>query len=164
VPHNMLLYAVMVMAVVVAVRRNLRSRNLKVDRMWLVPIVGVVVGVAVIASAPPTSLTAAGAMAAGLILGGLVGWQRARLTHIAFDPESKTFTSQTSPIGILMLLAVLVARTGLRLWLASHPAKAGVLIGATDALILFAVAMVVAQRIEMWLRCRKLRAPSAQNS
>jgi hypothetical protein len=160
VPHNMMLFAMIAVFVVIAVRRNLRARNLKVDRMWLAPILALAAGAAVIATAPPTGLLGAAALAAGAVLGGLVGWQRARLTHIRFDPQTQAFTSQTSPVGVLLLVVVLFARTGLRLWLTSHPARGGVVIAATDALILFAVAMVVVQRVEMWLRCRKLRAPT----
>jgi hypothetical protein len=95
--------------------------------------------------------------AAALGLGVLAGWWRARLTRITVDPGTHALTSKTSPLGMLLILAIFVVRNGVRSFGAE---TAGALhvsaLQITDALMLLAVGLVCAQRLEIALRATRL--------
>ena len=60
-------------------------------------------------------------LAAALILGAALGWLRARLVKVAFDPRTDMLTQQGTPYGLLLLLGLFAARTGVRVLAAQHP-------------------------------------------
>jgi hypothetical protein len=93
----------------------------------------------------------------------VAGWYRGRLTVITIDPETHDLTSRTSPVGVVLIAVLFAARYGIRLAFPGagigQPGSLQDQAGAiTDALTLFAIAALVVQRLEMWLRCRKLLA------
>lgn len=149
--------------VALVVRRNLRARRLKLERLWLLPAVLVAAILWIMAAEPaPGPLILVG-LAIVAALGAMVGWWRGRLTHVHLHPETHELTSRASLAGTMLILAVFAARYGLRMWAiqaqggpgAHAPAEA---IYVTDAFMLFAAGLVCAQRLEMFLRCRRLLA------
>src|SRR6185312_256220 len=95
--------------------------------------------------------------AAALVLGALAGWWRGRLTRITVDPATHALTSRTSPLGMLLILALFAVRYALRSFGAQ---TAGALhlsaVVLTDVLMLLAVGIVCAQRLEIALRATRL--------
>lgn len=151
-------YAIVALVLYVVVRRNLRPRPLKIERMWFYPVLVGAAAVSTLASQPPplTAVSIA-AIAAALIVGVLVGWQRGRLTHITIDPATHDLTSKTSPVGMALVLALF----GLKFVLRAAPIGKDLPLSAavlTDASLLFATGLMVAQRLEMWIRARGLLA------
>src|SRR5580692_8983709 len=154
-------YVIPLVIILVVVRRNLRGRKIRAERLWVYPTILIIGAVPVmLAEGPPTPIAAL-AMAAGLVLGGVVGWYRGRLTRITLDAETHELTSQASTAGMILIAAVFALRYGLRMLATPGQSvlPASVHLNATlitDVLVLFAVGLMSVQRLEMWLRCRRL--------
>lgn len=152
-----LLLPALVLALVV--RRSLRERKLKAERLWVMPVLLLFIAGASLYATPPTSPFAIGATLAAVVLGAIAGWWRGRLTHITIDPATHDLTSRTSPWGVLLIGGLYILRYGVRWYGMQHP---DVLPGGstmlTDALLALAIVMMATQRLEMWLRCQRLIA------
>jgi hypothetical protein len=152
-----MVYLVPLIAVALIVLRNARERKLKVERLWVAPLAFLVlIGLAFAQQAPPgPAMLAIDLLALGL--GAVAGWWRGRLTRIAVDPATHALTSKTSPVGMLLILALFVVRYALR---AFGSQTAGLLhvsaAAVTDALTLLAVGVVCAQRLEIALRATRM--------
>ena len=150
------------MAAVVAVvlLRNSRPRRLRIETLWVLPTLYVVLlGSALAAAPPPITPVAIGLLIAAFAIGAAIGWQRGRLMQIHIHPETHDMTSRASPIGILFILGVLVLRYAARDLLAGNAAMLHVpVIAIGDAFSVLAVAMLATQRIEVWRRASHMLA------
>jgi hypothetical protein len=150
-------YLIPLVAVGLVMLRNSRERRLKVEQLWIAPLVILALTGLVLAqqSLPAAPLLALYALA--LAAGALAGWWRGRLTRITVDPQTHALTSRTSPLGMLLILGLFAVRYALR-------SASGVTAGAlhvaglqiTDLLMLLAVGIVCAQRLEMAIRAKRL--------
>jgi hypothetical protein len=156
-------YIVPLLLIVFILRRAMTARQLKVERLWIYPVILVVLAASALAPNPPTTPAAIGALVVGLVLGGVAGWYRGRLTHITVDPETHDLTSKASPIGVILIVGLMAIRFGVRYYLESHtvsgPLGAYASLG-TDVLLVFSVGMMSVARLEMWQRASKLLAES----
>jgi hypothetical protein len=145
------------------IRRGLRARKIKIESMWIFPALLVLAGASLFAAGGVPSPMIMAELAAGVAAGAIAGWYRGRLTLITIDPETHDLTSRTSPVGVVLIAVLFAVRYGIRL---AFPGGAIGQPGSlqdqasaiTDALTLFAIAALVVQRLEMWMRCRKLLA------
>jgi len=138
--------------------RSMRPHALYPGRMWIAPtlVIGVV-GTALYFT-PQRSLGpgAWAAFAAALLLGGLGGWWRGKAVHIQCEPDGR-LTAQATPLGLIAIAAVLAARGALGLLVDRFgPSWRFDAAAAGDTFLIFAGALVVAQRVEMWTRARRL--------
>ncbi|MFL6845503.1 MAG: CcdC protein domain-containing protein [Allosphingosinicella sp.] len=161
IPHSWIRYAITaaVVAVVMAIRfrRAGVARPLKLGQLLIIPAVYGVLAIVMFVSAPPTR-TGWLLCATALAVGAAAGWQRGRMIRIDVDPETRTLQATQSPFAILFILVLILVRSGLRVALQS---KAGGVLDAatlTDMLIAFALGLLAVQRIEMYLRARRLLA------
>jgi len=147
-------------AAMVILLRNARPRRLRVEGLWIIPVVYVGILVALLAAAPPpVTPVAIGVLVAGAAIGGVIGWQRGRFTRIDLDPQTHEMTSRASVIGIAFILIVLLARVGLRSMAADGQLSIGVPpLVIADGLLVLAVFMLSAQRLEIWLRATRMLA------
>jgi hypothetical protein len=107
-----------------------------------------------------------GAAAAGVVLGGGAGFLMSRHQHLSIDYDTGALTLRISPIGVLVLMVILVARFGLRTItggaapdaIVAHGAQIGTV---ADALMLFLLAMYVVQAWEIGRRAKTLLAEHA---
>lgn len=148
-----------VIAVVIALRwRGLKkARRLRVGMLWIVPLLVVAaIGMALVAM-PPTPLGWL-VFAAGLAAGAAVGWQRARLMHLHRDPASGELMMRQTPAALLLLLAIFAMRRLVNPG-GSGPAADGTIaptaLLVTDGLLGFALGMVIALRLTLYLRARE---------
>lgn len=152
-----LLLPALILALVV--RRSLRERKLKAERLWVMPVLLLVIAGGSLYATPPTSPVAIGATLGAVALGAIAGWWRGRLTHITVDPATHDLTSRTSPWGVLLIGGLYILRYGIRWYGMQHPdALPGGSTAVADALMALAIVMVAVQRLEMWLRCQRLIA------
>ncbi|HUO21308.1 MAG TPA: hypothetical protein VMU59_02190 [Caulobacteraceae bacterium] len=157
-PSHLISYAVMLVALVLVIRRNMRGRRLRVEALWIMPAVMIALTAFVIAAEPePAAATVAGLVLSALV-GAAVGWQRGRFTRIELDPATHSFTSRASVAGMIFIAVLFLARLGLRAYVAATARNPAVTMAVSDALLLFAVGLVSVQRLEMWLRCRRMLA------
>jgi hypothetical protein len=162
-PHSYAAYLIAVFVLAMVVRRSLRGRRIKVDRLWVIPLLLTVAAVATLSRDPPRDPVAILTLVIAAGVGCAVGWQRGKLTRINLDAQTGVLTSQASAAAVVLIAAVFAARFGLRFWLDQNPhAKLGVdAVVVTDALLLFGVGMIATARTEMWIRCRRLLAAGA---
>jgi hypothetical protein len=152
-----------IIAVVVGLRlRSMsRERPLKVGTLWVVPLVYLLLVGWILFALPPTTLGWA-LLALGLVVGAGLGWHRGKLIRIDRNPETGELRQKASPLAMILLLALIVLKLGARAIFgetaAGHPASGAMLL--TDAFIGFALGLLSATRLEVYLRAQRLLAAS----
>lgn len=144
--------------------RNRSPRTLRPRLMWITPLIVTALigfgiwGMSVSGRGPaPTDPLSLLILAVGLALGCAFGWQRGKMTTIYKETDG-TLKAQASPVGIIIIIAVLLARRALEPWLEAHAAQWHVNPNAIlEAFMLFAAGMVVVQRVEMWIRANRIQ-------
>jgi len=146
-------------ALPVMLLRNRRPRKLNPRYLWVAPVLIVtVVGLSLYfqPQGQPFGPWAWLGVTLALALGCWAGWQRGVTTRIMRDAETGALTFQSSPVGMLLVLGLLLMRAAVRPWLETNAAELGLHGGAVaDSFLLFAVGLVAVQRLEMWLRTRQ---------
>ena len=162
-PHTLWPSLVGLLLIALVVRRSLRVRKLRPDRMLMLPGIVVLVALFLLAQDPPHEPLTIAVLAAAVLLGAAIGWHRGKLTRISHDPADGSFTAAPSTAAVVLILLVFALRYGVKLWLAASPGgrhghEAEL---ATNALLISSVGLIAAQRVEMVIRCRKLMAEAA---
>ncbi|MGZ5994029.1 MAG: hypothetical protein ACXWKX_20445 [Caulobacteraceae bacterium] len=167
VPPDAQAMGLIVPLVVIAlvILRNSRARRLRIETLWIAPVMIVaMIGLSLSQEGQPSPLALAVDLA-GMAVGALIGWWRARFTRIDIDPETHQLTSRASPIGMLIILGVFVIRYALRMYVAEGAAPAGVPVHVlADAILVMSVGLVCAQRLEIALRANRLLAEHRTSS
>ncbi|MBS0474911.1 MAG: DUF1453 family protein [Proteobacteria bacterium] len=147
----------LVIGLVLALRwRNLaRPRPLRTARLWIAPLfMTVVVGLAMFGM--PISAYGLIAVAGGLALGLLIGWRRAHLLHLSRDPQTGALQMRQTPAAFVLIIALLVVKRVLvpqpGADATGHIAPQALIV--TDALMGFALGMILATNLTLWLRAR----------
>lgn len=149
-------YAITIGLVIIVLALRLgRARQmqpLKLGSLWIVPAVYLAVAAIMFVQLPPTGWVAI-ACAIGLAVGAALGWQRGRMMHINVDPETHALNQKASPAAMLFLIALIVIRMIARTALGQENVSPAML---TDPLIAFALGMFTLQRVEMYIRAKRL--------
>lgn len=140
-----------------------KARPLRLRTLWVLPLLFAVVVAFVFASIPPSVIGIA-CFVLGLAAGAPVGWKRARLMrlHVEGEGTSARVMMRQSPAALLLIMAIAGVRMLSRSALdsgsaAGSPGKLSVAaVTLTDALLGFALAMIVAHRVELWRRAKAL--------
>ena len=150
-------YAVTIGIVVIVMALRMRNmgkmRPLKLGSLWVVPVLYLAVAAIMFAQLPPTGWVAI-ASGVGLLVGAAVGWQRGKMMHIHVDPETHALNQKASPAAMFFLLTLIIVRTGARSMLGQGSGVSPAML--TDPLIAFALGMFTLQRVEMYLRAKRL--------
>ena len=148
-----------IIAVVLALRlRSMsRERPLKLGTLWVIPAVyGVIVASMLVTLTPPP--LGWGLILLGLAVGVAVGWHRGKLIRIERNPETGELRQKASPVAMLLLVAIIFLKLGARAIFgetaAGHPSSSAMLL--TDAFLGFALGLLSATRLEIYLRARRL--------
>jgi len=150
-------YAITIGIIVVIMALRMRGmskmRPLKLETLWIVPAMYAVVAALMFFQLPPVGWVAIASIV-GLAAGAAVGWQRGKMMQIHVDPETHALNQKASPAAMFFLIALIVVRAGARSVLGtdSHVSPAML----TDPLIAFALGMFTLQRVEMYLRAKRL--------
>jgi hypothetical protein len=155
--HGPAVYLVPLVAVALVVLRNLRERKLRIERLWIAPLAIFALTALVLAEQAPPGAALMTLDVAALAIGAFAGWWRGRFTRITVDPATHELTSKTSPVGMLLILALFAVRYALRSYGSETAGALHVSVAAvTDALMLLAVGLVCAQRLEIALRATRM--------
>jgi hypothetical protein len=146
--------AVIVLVLVLRLRGMRQARRLNLNTLWIVPVIFGALIASVIATTPPHGLQWLG-MAVALAIGAAFGWRRGKLMRISLDPETGTLNQQASPAAFLFILVLLVARQALRYEAGSFGFNVALV---TDLLMAFALGLITASRVEIYLRAKQLLA------
>lgn len=151
-------YAVIAVVLVLRWRSIGRPRPLRPALLLAVPVIVTVVAALALLTLPPVAWELP-VLLAGLAIGAVAGWQRARLMHLERDAETGQILLRNSPLAFLLVLGVLAARR-LVLWEAGIDMQArgqgAAAMMAIYATLGFALGLVWASRIELWRRARAL--------
>lgn len=148
-----------IIAVVLALRMRSMSkeRPLKVGTLWVVPVLYLVIAGSMLFTLAPTPL-GWGLLVCGLGLGVALGWHRGKLIRIERSAQTGELSQKASPLAMLLLVILVVLKLGARAIFgdsgAMHPAAGAMLL--TDAFIGFALGLLSATRLELYLRARKI--------
>jgi hypothetical protein len=135
-----------------------RERPLKIGTLWIVPVVYLLLIAWMLFALPPTTIGWA-LVALGILIGAVLGWHRGKLIRIDRN-ESGELRQQASPLAMFLLVALIVLKLGARAIFgesaAMQPGSNAMLL--TDAFIGFALGLLSATRLELYLRARRLLA------
>ena len=153
------LLPLVIIAVVLTLRfRSMsKERPLKLNTLWIVPVVYVLLMASMLMTLPPPPAGWA-LLVVGLAIGVTVGWHRGKLIRIERNAETGELSQKASPLAMLLLVALIVLKLGARAIFgdaaATQPGSGALLL--TDAFIGFALGLLSATRLELCLRGRKL--------
>lgn len=158
-PGGMWAVLVPLAVIIFALARNARAQNLKIESLWIMPLVMLLlIGLALSQQGVPSLLDIAVDLAA-LGVGAALGWWRGCFTHITIDPQSHALTSRASPVGLVLIAAIFGLRYVLRAYAAAHAGELHASVAEiTDSFLVLAVGLVCAQRLEIWLRASRMLA------
>jgi hypothetical protein len=149
---NLIAIAFVLVLFALRVRRMSRIRPLKLERLWVVPAIYAVVVASLLSQSPPQGLGWA-VVAAGLVLGGALGWQRGKLMQIRVDPKTHALNQQASIAGVVFIVVLIAVRSAARQMGGEMHMNVALV---TDTLAALALGMFSIQRLEMYLRARRL--------
>lgn len=136
--------------------RSRQQRPLKLEWMWVMPVVLVTMTGLLIWQSPPHGVEWVW-LAAVAAIGGAIGWQRGRMMTITVDPETHALNQQASPAAMILLLGLFAVRFGLRSVLTEEASVLHLSVAfITDAFVVLALGLLTVTRAEMYLRARKL--------
>ena len=89
---------------------------------------------------------------------GLGRW-RGKLMRVAVDPETHELSQTVSPAALIFIVALIAIRSASRAMAVqmAGPGPAG-LMAATDILMAFALGFIAFQRVEIFIRARRMLA------
>lgn len=150
-------YAVTGVAIVIVLffrlRGMKRGRPLRLERLWIVPTLYGIFAASLFWWRPPHGVQWLWAVAA-LLGGSAVGWWRGKLMRIEIDPVSHALNQRQSPAALLLIVALI----GMRFVARDQLGAGGTMpaAGIIDAFVAFAVGLLAMQRVEMFLRARRM--------
>ena len=145
--------------VAIVVLRNSRARTLRIERLWISPVIVSALTILTFSQSPPPSTVGLVMDFVAVGLGALLGWWRARASRFTIDPQTHIITSKVSMAGMLLILGIFAARYLLRSLLSADSSVLHVsAMEASDSFLLLAVGLVSAQRIEWLIRARRMLA------
>jgi hypothetical protein len=156
-------YAITIGIIVVVMALRMRSmsreRPLKLSTLWVVPVLYVLLVGWMLFALPPT-VVGWSLVAVGIVAGAVLGWHRGKMIRIERNAETGELRQKASPLAMLLLVALIVLKLGARAIFgdtaASHPGSNAMLL--TDAFIGFALGLLSATRLELYLRAKQLLA------
>lgn len=162
--HQLAPYFPVLIAAGLLIWRQSRSQGTRIRQstMWIAPVLVALAVILLMSAAPPvlTPAVVAGFVAA-LALGGAVGWLMARHVNLTVDPKTGTVSSKATPVGLILLVALLVARFALKSEFLPAPGQAeghlqASALLATDFMILFSAGLVWGRVVTLMTRIRPL--------
>lgn len=129
-----------------------RERPLKLEQLWIIPGIYAVIAGFLYYSIPPKGIAWLWCGIA-LLAGGVLGWWRGRTMRISVDPETQTLRQKASLASMFFLLGLIAVRTVARV---EGQAWHFDVMMLTDILVALALGLLTMQRVEMYLRAKKL--------
>ena len=165
-PEKLIPLAIIPIMLVLVLLKNRRKRVLKPQFLWITPAIVVpLIGLGIWGSTyspravhAPFGPDAWAVLALGAVLGGLAGWYRGKTVTIEKEPDG-SLMAQASPLGLIVLVMLFAGRAGLRGLIETHAADWRLnAMAVTDAFLVFAMGLIVLQRVEMYIRARRIQS------
>lgn len=157
-------YIVPLLFAALIIRRSGRERKVRLGRMWIRPVILVLMATAALAAGPMPALLVLAAFVAAAGIGAGLGYLLAQHQHLTIDGDTGHISSRSSTIGTALILVLFAIRFGAKLVfpeLANPGHAVHQVTQAADGLLIFTVAVLVTQSVELWRRTRPLLADHA---
>lgn len=133
-------------------RRMSQLRPLKLEQLWIVPAIYLLVVAWLFYRGTP-DLTGWAICGATLVVGGVLGWQRGKMMQISIDPETHTLNQKASIAGMLFIVALIVVKTVAQMEESQIHMNVALL---TQAFGAFGLGLFTMTRVEMYLRAKRM--------
>lgn len=144
--------AIFVLIFAFRARRLTQLRPLRIERLWIFPAIYLLVCTWMLVQFPPTPV-GWGLCAIGLLAGAALGWQRGKTMRITVDPETHQLNQKASWAGVAFLFVIVSLRAAARAEGSALHLNVAML---TDILVVLALGLFAVQRVEMYLRAKRL--------
>jgi hypothetical protein len=149
---------------VLIVRRSGRAQKVRPGRMWIRPVILLLMAVTALAAGPMPGLLMIAAFVVAAGLGAGLGYLMAHHQHLSIDTDTGHILSRSTTIGTLLILGLFAIRFGAKLVFPelANPGHAGQQVTqATDGMLIFTVSVLISQSIALFNRTRPLVADHA---
>lgn len=150
-------FLVVAVVLLLRLRSMSKERPLKPGTLWIVPALYLLIAGSMLFALTPPPL-GWGLLLAGLGAGVAAGWHRGKLIRIDRDQETGELRQKASPLAMVLLLALVGLKLGARAIFgdtaAGQPGSSAMLL--TDTFIGFALGLLSATRLELYLRARRI--------
>ena len=141
--------------------RAQRSRTIRPGRLWVLPAFLLTMTGLTLAKEPAPTLTVIAAFLLAAAAGGALGWFRVHTLEFSVDSETNAITSKSTPLGAVILVALLLFRYAIKYVLHDEGVRGVELVRWTDGALIFSASMLIAQSAHTWVRARRLLPPPA---
>lgn len=150
-------FLVVAVVILLRLRSMSKERPLKPGTLWIVPVLYLLIAGSMLFALTPPPL-GWGLLLAGLCAGVAAGWHRGKLIRIDRNHETGELRQKASPLAMVLLLALVGIKLGARAIFgesaAGQPGSSAMLL--TDTFIGFALGLLSATRLELYLRARRI--------
>lgn len=155
-------YIVPLIVAVIIIRRSMQARKVNTGRMWIRPVVLLLLLASALAAAPMPSVIAIAGFVLAVVAGAALGTYMASHQHLTIDDETGHISSRSSTIGTALVLGLFAIRFGAKLVFPelAHPGHSAMTQGA-NGLLVFTVAVLIAQTVSIWRRTQPMLAAHA---
>ncbi len=157
-------YGITALIIIVVLGLRFRSlakeRPLKLNRLWVLPAIYTALVAYLYTLFPPSGITWL-YDALALAFGAGLGWMRGKMMQITLDRETQSLTQKASPAAMLFIVGLIALRMGSRMFMGAEVADGHLhrtTLMVTGVLITMALGFLAAQRLEMYLRGKRILA------
>jgi NAD/NADP transhydrogenase beta subunit len=159
-PHRLTGYAVgaalFILILGLRMRRMMQHRPFNITFVWVLPAIFLAMAALAFSARPPSGMDWAW-VAASFLVGGGLGWLRAKTITLTVDPETRQVMARGTPLAMLFLVVLFAVRFGLRSLLQGQRLALGFSGALIDnAFLAMAVGLFAARAAEMGLRAKAL--------
>jgi membrane protein CcdC involved in cytochrome C biogenesis len=152
-------YLIPALVMVLLARRVMKTQQpsaVRLWRLWILPGALLAITGLTLAHEPIPGVLAIGAFVLAAAAGAALGWFRVHTLEFTVDPETGTIFSKSTPVGAIILVALLMFRYAIKSVLTGEGVRGVELVRWTDGALIFTAAMLVAQSAHTWVRARRL--------
>ena len=154
-------------------RRMARLRPLRLSQLWFRPALIVVLALLAVFTPPPPGQLPLPPLAPeqwawlalAALLGAVAGWHYGRTIVIEVHPENGTLMTKGSIAAMLVIVVLVMVRSGLRPFLAAQGGSLHLDVRViVDASIVFSAVLFAVRSLEMYLRAKRVMAASGRTA
>jgi membrane protein CcdC involved in cytochrome C biogenesis len=140
-------YVIPLLVVALLARRVMKSQRpsvVRVERLWIFPVILLVLVGLTLSRETTPSLVWIVAFALVAAAGGAFGWFRVHTLEFSLDPETGAVSSKSTAFGAILLVALLLFRYAIKYFLNDAGIRGVEVARWTDGALIFSASMLIA--------------------